>query len=115
MKSTLRALALALIAACSSGAFVGTVQVSYVNPSKFLDAGNSAWDEKDNLNALARFMERLGRDFLPTDQTLRIEVLDVDLAGSVRVGSSIRTVRGRADWPRINVRYTLEADGQPQR
>ncbi|AMO22396.1 hypothetical protein GCM10027034_27430 [Ramlibacter solisilvae] len=116
MKSILRALALASIAASAAGAFAGTVQVTYVNPSQFDDVGNSPWDAQDNLKALARYMQDLGRDLLPANQTLRIEVLDVDLAGNtrepVRTGTRLRTLRGGADWPRINLRYVLEADGR---
>ena len=115
MKPVLPTLAFAAIAACSAGAFAGVVEVKYVNPSNFVDAGTSPWDEKDNLDALARYLQSLG-ELLPPNQTLRIEVLDVDLAGNVhepmRFGTRIRTVRGRADWPRISMRYSLEADGQ---
>jgi hypothetical protein len=42
-------------------------------------------------------------------------VLDVDLAGRMyprRGGDEIRVMNGGADWPRLHLRYTLEAGGQ---
>ena len=50
---------------------------------------------------------------LPDGQTLRLEVLDLDLAGEMRTmfsrgGQEIRVLRGRADWPHMKVRYTLQ-------
>ena len=49
----------------------------------------------------------------------KVEVLDVDLAGSTRPsrrgGFDLRVVRGKGDWPRISLRYTLEEDGKPVR
>jgi hypothetical protein len=119
MNQLLRMLGFAFLAASSATALAGVVEVTYVNPSKFEDAGNTTFDEKDNLEALARYLQKLGGELLPENQTLRIEVLDVDLAGTVRdaprSGARVRSVRGRADWPRINLRYALEEDGKPVR
>jgi Protein of unknown function (DUF3016) len=46
---------------------------------------------------------------------LRIEVVDVDLAGQMKPGhtlNDLRVVTGQADWPSIQLRYVLEAGGQ---
>jgi hypothetical protein len=71
-------------------------------------------DRADVLKELTEHFERLGKD-LPPGQDLRVEVLDMDLAGELRPnfrGHEIRILRGAADWPRMQVRYTLEANGQ---
>jgi hypothetical protein len=51
---------------------------------------------------------------LPDGQTLRLEVLDFDLAGTLEPFGfgDLRVLRGRADWPRMTLRYTLQSDGR---
>jgi hypothetical protein len=111
-------LLLPLAAALGFAAHAGTVNVSFADPNayNYIDAGNSRWDEKSNLDALAAWLGKLGAQWLPADQQLKVELLDVDLAGSVRPsrldGSSLRTVRGRNDFPRFHLRYTLESNGK---
>jgi hypothetical protein len=60
-------------------------------------------------------MKRLGDRYIAPNDTLRIEVLDIDLAGWARMGgrapNEVRVVRGKADWPSMKVRYTLESGG----
>lgn len=107
-----------LLAAAAPAATAGTVAVSFVNAPSFEDAGTTSWEEQANLKALAEHLQGLGRRMLPPNQVLKVEVTDVDLAGSrrpTRLGSEIRVLRGGADWPRINLRYTLEVDGKPVR
>jgi len=111
------ALVLSLVAA--GAAHAGTVTVSFTNsPShRFADAGATPWEEQSNLQSLARHLESLGQRYLPAQQTLKIEVLDVDLAGEMRLGKrpsvrELRVAKGSADWPRITVRYTLESNGK---
>jgi len=109
-------LAFCLAAAAASSATAGVVEVSFIEPARFTDTGAMLWERQSNLNALAAYLQSLGQRLLPADQTLKIEVLDVDLAGDVRpfprAGRVLRVVRGRADWPRIQLRYTLTADGK---
>lgn len=114
MRLRLRALLVPWVLAAASGAMAGTVAVSFVNPGHYTDAGTSSWDEDANLKAIAAHLQGLGQRYLPPDQTLKIEVLDVDLAGTVRPardGSLFRILKGRADWPRIKLRYALERAG----
>ncbi len=118
MKLVARAFLLSCIAAAaSSGAHAGSVTVSFVNAPGFSDAGSTRWDDGDDLRALARHLQALGLRYLPADQALKVEMLDVDLAGTVRpshrAGRDLRVVTGGADWPRIKLRYTLEASGKP--
>jgi hypothetical protein len=105
----------ALAAAATAGA--GTVEVAAVHPSSYTDAGNAVWQERENVEALSRHLQALGQRWLAPDQKLAIELLDVDLAGSLQLrgAAPVRTVRGSTDFPRIQLRYTLTAPGQASR
>jgi hypothetical protein len=102
----------AVLAASAQAA--GLVQVKFIQPERFADVRDANLRMEDNLKALERVLEQVGAGYVAEGQTLRIEVLDVDLAGEVRLGRplhDVRVMRGRADWPRIELRYTLEAPG----
>ena len=88
----------------------GTVEVSYVEPEKFSDIGFGTVDRERVLGEMTSLLKALGAK-LPDGQTLKVEVLDVDLAGRLqpRRGDEIRVLNGRADWPRIKLRWTLSA------
>jgi hypothetical protein len=105
-----------LIVACAAAA--GTVEVSFVNPASYIDAGGSPWDKDAKLQILQRHLQSLGQRLLPANQVLKVEVLDVDLAGNLQLnrirGEEVRVLRGKADFPRIHLKYTLEADGMAQ-
>lgn len=92
----------------------GTVEVSFNEPEKFTDAGRGSFDREHTLKGVGEALKALGPQ-LPDGQTLRLEVLDIDLAGELRPtrsGAEVRVLRGRADWPQITVRYTLMGDGR---
>jgi Protein of unknown function (DUF3016) len=118
MRSSTTAALLALVGMGMAHA-AGTVKVSFIEPDKFVDAGNRRSDTPATLKALEQHFHTLGQRYLPDGQTLTIEVLDVDLAGSVRfapsTGTEVRVYKGNADWPRIKLRYTLDAPGQEPR
>jgi hypothetical protein len=89
----------------------GRVEVRFVEPTKLTDAGQWQRERDRDLQELGEYLQRLGQR-LPDGQTLAIEVLDVDLAGDVwpRSPHELRILRGRIDWPAIQLRYTLSAD-----
>ena len=93
----------------------GTVAVSFVSASRYSDAGTTRWDQEANLKVLDEHLQALGKRFLRDGEVLKVEVLDVDLAGtprpSRRDGSQVRIVKGGADWPRVGLRYVLEVNG----
>ena len=107
--ATAWALSLALAAPATALA-AGQVQVKWIEPEKFSDAGRGAFDRERTLEALADHLKSLGKK-LPDGQTLSLEVTDVELAGELemfgRFHHDVRVLRGRADWPRISLRYTL--------
>ncbi|HRD95498.1 MAG TPA: DUF3016 domain-containing protein [Rubrivivax sp.] len=103
----------ALWLACSAlPALAGKVEVSWIEPDRFADAGRSVVDRERMMGALGDHLKRWARR-LPADQVLKIEVLDVNLAGEIEPfrGSDLRVLRGSVDWPLIKLRYTLQAKG----
>lgn len=104
-----------LLAAVAAQA-AGTVKVAFVEADKFTDIGRGAGDREATLKALEQHLQRLGQRHLADGQTLTLEITDVDLAGSLkpwrRSAEEVRVVKGTADWPRITLRYVLEAPGQ---
>lgn len=102
-----------LAASTLPAAAAGKVEVSFVEPEKFADAGRSVIDRERTLKSLGEYLQSLGRE-LPDGQTLRLEVTDLDLAGNVepfgwRGMNDVRVLRGRADWPHLYLRFKLLA------
>jgi hypothetical protein len=91
------------------------VSVTYIEPNKFSDLPFVTWEREDTLKTLTEHFTWLGSS-LPPGQDLRIEVTDVDLAGraipNAQAGRDLRVLRGQADWPRIELRFSLEQNGQ---
>jgi hypothetical protein len=94
------------------------VQVRFVNPRGFTDAGLYAPRPVDAdapaLVGLRRIIERAGARLPPGDD-LAVDVLDVDLAGFFppwqRSGTPIRVMEPTT-WPRITLRYAVTRDGR---
>lgn len=118
LRTTLLAAAVALLSAAALVAMArpaqaaGTAEIRYVEPERFSDAGRSPFDREQALAALTAHLNQLALR-LPDGQRLRVEVLDVDLAGEpiLRQGTDVRVMRGAADWPQIRLRWTLEQGG----
>lgn len=118
MKSLIRRTALAAAAtilALGAGAASAGVTVNYVDSDKFTDLPFAPWERKEVLDDMAGFFAELGKA-LPPGQDLTVEVIDIDLAGReyphLRGGQDLRVLKGSADWPRMELRYTLTANGQ---
>lgn len=107
-------LALAAVLVSGPAAHAGTVQVSYVQPEQFADAGRGVEAERVQTQ-LTRHFETLAKRWLPESQSLQVEVLDIDLAGEtwprVQAPMDVRVLKGRADWPQMTLRFTLR-DGE---
>lgn len=91
----------------------GKVEVKYIEPAKFTDAGWGVIEREHNLKNLSDYFQTWAAR-LPTGETLKIDVLDVKLAGTVhhRTNGDIRVINGRADWPTMKLRYTLLEGGR---
>lgn len=107
-------LVVALSTLAGTAQAAGTVQVNFVGTDQYSDAGRGAFDVERTTKALAEHLKTLGKA-LADGQVLNLTITDIDLAGELRParnGSEVRVLRGRADWPRIDVNYTLtRADG----
>src|SRR5471032_487004 len=111
---TLLAAAAAATLLASGAARAQQVEVSYVKPEQFSDVPFMQVDRERVLKDLTDHFAELGHK-LPAGQTLKITVLDVDLAGRLyprRTGDDIRIMRGAADWPRMHLHYSLDQNGQ---
>jgi hypothetical protein len=114
---TFRRLASSLAAACLACSTLpsfaaGQVEVAWIEPDHFADAGRSVIDRERTMSALGDHLKRWAR-LLPDGQTLKLEVLDLNLAGEIEPYGwhQVRVLRGRADWPQMKLRYTLQNQG----
>ncbi len=106
----------ALAAVLSLGATVASAAatVTYVNPTKMTDVPRFASDRESMEADLLEHFNTLSAK-LPAGQSLKVEIIDIDLAGDVfpRVPiQDVRVMKGRADWPLIHLRYSVEQDGK---
>ena len=115
--STLAAALVTLLVAGTANA-AGVVQVNFVKPEGFADVRDRTYSGEQNLKALEQVFTAVAQPYVADGQTLKIEVLDVDLAGEVQPGGrayDVRVLRGRADWPRITFRWSVEGAGAAPR
>lgn len=119
-----RLLAAGLLAACAAitatSAAAGTASVAFIAPEKYTDASyaHPVANESDRaqvLRDLEQHLQRLATKGLAPTDTLRVEVLDIDLAGHFPPmgpggGSEVRVVTD-ITGPRIKLRYSLVRDG----
>ena len=94
----------------------GTVTVRFVDPQTFFDAIDLPEPgATPTLSGIADHLRRLGQKHLPPEQVLSIDVLDIDLIGKLRPSRHagfVRVATSPADWPRVTLRYRLEANGR---
>ena len=99
-----------LIALAAAAAQAGKAEVNFVEPRSYRDSGRSAVEAERIRAELTGHLARLAEHGLSADRVLAIDVLDIDLAGEPRLATAHddqRVLRGRADWPRIELRYAL--------
>ena len=99
-----------VLSVCAPAQAAGSVEVHWLAPETFSDAGRNALDRERTLADLELLIKQLGAQ-LPDGQTLTLDVSDVDLAGEIMPGRlhDIRVLRDRADWPRMKLHFTLRA------
>jgi hypothetical protein len=115
MKNVIRTLAVSGLLALAAGAASADVSVNYIEPERFSDLPFTPWDRESVLKDLTAHFAKLGAQ-LPPGQNLRIDVKDIDLAGREYPGRGSRDLRviksNGVDWPRIDLHYTIESNGQ---
>ena len=92
----------------------GSVEVQWLKPETYTDAGRSSTDRERVMQTLGAHLQKLGQQ-LPPGQVLKLAITDLDLAGEIDLfrWHDLRVLRGRTDWPRMSLRYALSADGRP--
>lgn len=98
------------------------VQTQFVAPEKYRDAiprdsGARASAKDPTLVEIGKHLDTLGKRYLAADETLRIKVLDLDLAGELKpIGNHMELIRLKNTlyWPSMRVSYELEKDGKIQ-
>ncbi len=94
------------------------IDISFKNPERYTDAGRYLGDRVSEqlIQELKEYLESLGERYLKPNQSLQIEILDIDLAGRYepfhRGGFSDVRILREVTWPRIKVRYALEENGE---
>lgn len=106
--------------ALTPAAFAGKVEVVFVAPERFTDAGGKGGTrdvptKAAVLREIQSFLVSRGAR-LPATQELKVEILDLDIAGRRDVlgggaGEDVRVFDQMA-FPRINLRYALIENGQ---
>jgi hypothetical protein len=90
------------------------VAVSFVGAEQYTDAGIYGADSARNLGVLERHLKTLAARCVAEDDTLHIEILDVDLAGRHEwwrgKAYDVRIMR-EITWPRLDVRYVWRDAG----
>ncbi|MDN8611539.1 DUF3016 domain-containing protein [Variovorax ginsengisoli] len=111
-------LAALLVAGASAQATAPALSVVFVHPERFTDAAYSHpnGSEPERLEVMRdvqRHLVQLAERGLPPGDSLRIEVLNIDLAGwfepwrfRLQTGTYIRILRD-ITWPRMRLHYTL--------
>jgi hypothetical protein len=115
MKSFMKTMALAGLLVLAAGRASAAVDVTWVHPENFHDLPFPTWERKEMLDQITDHFKKLGQN-LPAGENLRIEITDFDPAGrlipSARLGRDLRVLTGRADWPRMDLNYAIEQNGQ---
>lgn len=114
MKNVIRTLAAGGLLALAAGAASADVSVNYIEPERFSDLPFTPWERESVLKDLTAHFGKLGAQ-LPPGQNLRIEIKDIDLAGREYPGRGrdLRIIKSHgADWPRMDLHYTIESNGQ---
>ncbi len=113
MKTLLRMATLAVLLAAAGAAAAGA-KVTYIATEKMTDVPRFSSDRESMEIHFREHLEKLAEK-LPAGQQLTVEFLDIDLAGDQfpRVAiQDVRVLKGRADWPRLHFKYTIEQDGK---
>ena len=115
MNPVFRQAALAGLVLLSAGSAMAGATVTYAQPDRFTDVPFKTWERERVLKELSAHFDKLAAR-LPPGQALKVEILDLDLAGTVRHdfrgSEDLRVLNGGADWPHMHLRYTIEQDGK---
>ena len=98
--------------AVGAAAANAAVVVSFPEADHYTDARADGYNRTSATEGIERHLQALGERYLAPQQTLRVEVLDIDLAGTLeftRRADQLRVLRDNGDGPTIRLRYSLES------
>ena len=114
MKTVTRNLALTVLFLLSAGSAAAGVTVTFLHPEDYSDMPLAAYDRDALIKQFSDYFAYLGKS-LPPGQELKIEVLDIDLAGQIKPNfrrrNDLRVLKNGADGPQMHLRYALESQG----
>ncbi len=91
------------------------VTVTFTEPDKYTDMPFGQHEKQSVMEAMQKHFVKLGAS-LPAGQDLKVEILDIDLAGRIepfaRATGDLRILRGKADWPTVTLRFDLQSQGK---
>ena len=121
MKKSFSLFALSLLLLARFAWAAPNLTVVFVDPENYSDASYSssfanATDRAEVQREIEQHLQLLAHRSLAPGDSLKIEVLDIDLAGRVeplrsRIGSDVRVIRD-ISWRRMTLRYTLTHGNQ---
>lgn len=108
-----RTLTLSSLLIATAAATAAPSQVRFIEPERYSDAGFGSTERERTQQILSDHIAALAQR-LPQGQTLRVDVLDVDLAGELRHFrlDPVRVLGVGADSPRLHLRYELRQGDQ---
>lgn len=110
----LRSAALMLLALAPAWTLAaGTMEVVFVHPDSYTDLGETQDGRDQALVVLTEHLQKMA-ERLPQGLRLRLEITDIDLAGSPNpaLAENVRQFSGGGDRPQIKLRYLLRAGEQ---
>lgn len=120
MRVLTTAAAVAALVLGASAALAGTAEVNFLNPDGYSDPGaKGGMREQPTREAVLReiraHLSDLAQRNLGPNQTLKIDVVDIDIAGrrdTLRSGADDVRIYDDISPPRIKLRYALEENGR---
>jgi hypothetical protein len=111
-----RSLMLSVLGAASLvQAAPASLELKFLEPEKYRDAGEFDKDRERVREGLGAYLKTLVEKRLQAGQQLQVEVLDIDLAGELELSSRfpdrLRVMRS-VTWPCIEFRYSLRSGDQ---
>jgi Mrp family chromosome partitioning ATPase len=115
MNTTMRRALAAGAMLLAGAASAGTATVTFAKPDRYSDLPMATIERDRILEEVSEHFKLLAAK-LPEGQELKVEVLDLDLAGTrapYTMGmNETRILRGEADWPMMTIRYQIMQDGK---
>ncbi|MCX7162244.1 MAG: DUF3016 domain-containing protein [Rhodocyclales bacterium] len=92
-----------------------SVEVGFLPADQYVDIGDSI-DARRAMKEIQDHLVKLGARYLQPEFRLSVEVLEVDLAGSMKMagrrGDWVRVLNGKVDAPLLRLRHTLHLGEQ---